>query len=70
MTVKELMIECVQLVRAGDGDMEVLCSDDEEWNGFHEIGYGLTKTDVIIAECKEQAGFEPDDIEPHKVIIG
>ena len=70
MTVMQLAIECARLVKAGKGNMKVIVSDDEEGNGYHEIFYGMTMTDDVIAEIEDLNGCEPMGLEPHTVMLG
>ena len=63
MTVMQLAIECARL-------MKVIVSDDEEGNGYHEIFYGMTMTDDVIAEIEDLNGCEPMGLEPHTVMLG
>lgn len=58
------------MLASGEENTEILISDDEEGNGFHELFYGMSKSDDMIAECEELAGCEPYGLEPHKILLG
>ena len=42
LTVKELMRECQEQIRKGNGDKFILISSDDEGNSFHTLYYGFT----------------------------
>ena len=37
MNVEELMLLCAEEVKKGNGKKEILISDDDEGNGFHQL---------------------------------
>ena len=41
MTVETLFKMCVQEIKKGNGKKEIMISDDEEGNGYHELYYGF-----------------------------
>ena len=52
MTVKELLKECQLEIESGNGDKEILISDDDEGNGYHTLYYGFTNDEVYINMAK------------------
>ena len=40
-TIEDLYRACEAEIKAGNGDKKVLISDDEEYNGFHQLNYGF-----------------------------
>jgi hypothetical protein len=64
MTVKELLKLCEQQIAKGNGDKEILISNDDEGNGFHDLIYEFTED---VAE----ADMWGDITEPeNKIILG
>lgn len=45
ITVKRLFEICQTAITAGDGDKNVVISDDNEGNGYHGLFCGFTKVD-------------------------
>ena len=67
MTVKELLNHCKALVKDGQGDKQILISDDEEGNGYHFIWYDFTTDEDSIKECMDISSIY--DLDPSKVVI-
>ena len=42
MTVKQLLKLCQEEVKNGNGDKNIVISDDNEGNGYHGMFYGFT----------------------------
>jgi len=42
MTVKELFDLCKKEIKDGNGDKNIVISDDNEGNGYHGLFYGFT----------------------------
>ena len=42
LTVKELLKLCKQEIQDGNGDKNIVISDDNEGNGYHGLFYGFT----------------------------
>lgn len=56
MTVKELLELCVIQVTKGNGDKNIVISDDEEGNGYHDLFYPFLTNEKEIAELIEDTG--------------
>lgn len=56
MTLSELKIVIDELIKRGNGDLEVLSSSDSEGNSFNSV-YELS-----ISHCYEDEPVHPDDI--------
>lgn len=50
ITVKDLLKLCKQAVKEGNGDKNIVISDDNEGNGFHGMFYGFTPVDEYTEE--------------------
>ena len=44
ITVRELLSKCGELIKAGFGDKKILLTNDDEWNGYHELFDGFFTT--------------------------
>ena len=55
MTVRRLLALCQQQVEKGNGDKNIVISDDNEGNGYHGMFYGFTSV----------KGFEDDIYDSH-----
>lgn len=42
ITVKELLELCQEQIEKGNGDKNIVLSDDNEGNGYHGMFYGFT----------------------------
>lgn len=42
ITVNELLKLCEQEIKKGNGDKNIVISDDNEGNGYHGLFYGFT----------------------------
>lgn len=42
LTVKDLLKLCVAVVKSGNGDKNIVISDDNEGNGYHGLFCGFT----------------------------
>lgn len=62
MTVKELLNECQNQVKAGNGDKSILISQDDEGNGFHPLYYSFTDDKETITQYRDMgvisSGFD------------
>lgn len=54
VTVKQLLILCQEEVEKGNGDKNIVISDDNEGNGYHGLFYGFTP----VKEDGDEYGFE------------
>lgn len=45
LTVKDLLKHCVAVVKAGNGDKNIVISNDNEGNGYHGLFYGFMSVD-------------------------
>ena len=68
ITVKQLKDLCDQQIAKGNGDKEILISQDDEGNSYHSLFYGFMDSLDSIKECKEFSGFH-DDNKPEDVVI-
>jgi hypothetical protein len=50
ITVKELYKLCEQEIKAGNGDKNIVISDDNEGNGYHGMFYGFTELDDNVSD--------------------
>lgn len=50
MTVKELYKLCKSEINKGNGDKNIVISDDIEGNGYHGLFYGFTEVDKSFSE--------------------
>lgn len=61
ITVKELLKLCQEQIEKGNGDKNIVLSDDPEGNGYHGMFYGFTDNsedfidDIYDSETK---GFD------------
>ena len=67
MMVKELLEHCKALVKDGQGDKQILISDDEEGNGYHFIWYDFTVGEDEVKDCMEVSCIS--SVDPKKVVI-
>lgn len=68
MTVKELKKFCLEEIRKGNGNKEVLISDDEEGNGFHGIYYAFTPAEKMMEGCDPT--YLPYGIKANTMLLG
>lgn len=61
MTVKRLYALCAAEIKKGNGDKEILLSNDDEGNGFHECYYDFTE---------DVAQYDRIDHPENKIILG
>lgn len=50
VTVKELYLYCAAQIKKGNGDKNIVISDDNEGNGYHGLFYGFTDVDESFSE--------------------
>ena len=50
MTVKDLALLCIEEVKKGNGDKNIVLSDDNEGNGYHGMFYGFSEVDDYFSE--------------------
>lgn len=50
MTISGLFELCKKEIAKGNGDKNIVISDDNEGNGFHGMFYGFTKIDEITQD--------------------
>ena len=58
MTISELWKLCDEQIAAGNGDLKVILSNDEEGNGYHELFYPFITNQEIINDAIEWTGSE------------
>ena len=69
ITVKELMMDLIELYNKGYGDKKIVISDDNEGNGYHGCFFGATHegvASVINGLLNDSAETDPNNI----VVIG
>lgn len=70
LTVRELAVKCTKLIQAGFGDKKILITNDNEWNGYHELFDGFYTTDDILIDGQSTpCGVTKDNIGNY-VILG
>ena len=67
-TVELLKKLCEQEIALGNGEKQILISDDDEGNGYHTLFYGFTSNQDEIKGLYELGIFH-DDNDPNNVII-
>lgn len=50
MTVKQLLKLCEEQVKKGNWGKHIYISDDDEWNGYHELIFCFTDEENDIKE--------------------
>lgn len=50
MNVKRLYDLLGDEIKKGNGDKNILLSDDDEGNGYHAMFYGITDANKVISE--------------------
>ena len=50
MTVEQLMEACKEQIKQGNGNKTIWISDDDEGNGYHELGYTFTADKEEVSE--------------------
>ena len=53
ITVRDLAIFCTKMILSGRGDKRILLTNDDEWNGYHELFEGFF-TNMSEATCGGQ----------------
>jgi hypothetical protein len=71
LTVRELAVKCTKLIQAGLGDKKILLTNDDEWNGYHELfeGFYTTTGDALVGGQSTPCGVTKDNIGNY-VILG
>ena len=64
MTVETLLKMCAQEIKKGNGKKEIMISDDEEGNGYHELYYGF---DTNVKELDIWGAIQNPE---NKIILG
>lgn len=70
ITVKQLLKFCDEQVKKGNGDKEILISNDDEGNGYHTLFYGFTDDKKEIESIAEFCCFHDDNDLDNIVILG
>ena len=50
MTVKDLLALCIKEYEAGNGNKNIVISDDNEGNGFHGMFYGFSEVNDYFSD--------------------
>lgn len=53
ITVNQLMEYCKEQIEMGNGDKNIIISDDDEGNGYHTLFYGFTVDPYFIRQAVE-----------------
>lgn len=61
MTVKRLLALCQKEVDKGNGDKNIVISDDNEGNGYHGMFYGFTAVDGFEDDIYDSRTNSPKD---------
>lgn len=71
ITVRDLAVKCTKLIQTGYGDKKILLTNDDEWNGYHELFDGFfTDMDEALAGGQfTPHGVTADNIKDY-VILG
>ena len=71
ITVRELLSKCGELIKAGFGDKKILLTNDDEWNGYHELfdGFFTTTGDALVGGQSTPFGVTESNIGNY-VILG
>ena len=56
MTVKELMEHCKHQIEVGNGNKNIVISDDEEGNGYHSLFYPFFTDPAMVRDVIEETG--------------
>lgn len=71
MTVRELFLECAKQMKLGNGNMEIVVSDDEEGNGYHDLFSNMATSDDMIDELIDVYGeYAEDEVERLGLVRG
>lgn len=66
MTVKELKKLCEQEINDGNGDKNIVISDDNEGNGFHGLFFGFSSVGELVENLYDTATRDDE----HTIILG
>lgn len=66
ITVYQLLNDCIEQVRIGNGDKYVVVSDDDECNGYHTLFEGISSRDMDIRSAIE---YEHDDHGINEIVV-
>ena len=71
ITVRDLAIMCSKAIQKGLGDKKILLTNDDEWNGYHELFGGLYDPSInpLAGGQSLPYGVTPDNIKDY-VILG
>ena len=63
-TVKELLLQCQEQIKNGNGDKIIMISQDDEGNGYHYLWYAFCDVEDAMAEdfIDERIADEEDTI--------
>ena len=71
LTVRELAVKCTKLIQSGFGDKKILLTNDDEWNGYHELfdGFFTTTGEALVGGQSTPVGVTKENIGNY-VILG
>lgn len=67
-TVNELLSACKKQVEKGNGNKVIIVGDDNEGNGYHELGFLFTDDKEFIEEVIDEI-YDTSENDPKKIII-
>lgn len=68
VTVKKLKELCNAQIAKGNGDKQIVISNDDEGNGFHSLFFHFTADKNVVKDYANWGMFH-DDNDPEKTII-
>lgn len=72
MTVKQLYLELAEEIKKGNGDKFIIAADDNEFNSFHGLYYGISYSDPedVAEQIECSNGVYDSQVEdPDKLVI-
>lgn len=70
MTVETLLKLCQNEIMKGNGKKEVLLSDDEEENGYHDAMFGFMTAEELKNEYAEYPDMLPFGVRNGTMLLG
>lgn len=68
MTVYDLLEACQKQIKKGNGNKTILVADDNEGNGFHELGFLFTDDKDFIEDIIDEV-YDTSETNPDKIVI-
>ena len=70
VTVEKLFLLCNEEMKKGNGQKQILISDDDEGNGFHSLFYGFTSDKEALQMYADEKMFHDDNKVDDIVVLG